>query len=101
MHDARHDKLANLLVTYSCEVQPGEKVLIECYDTPIEFIDAIVKAVYKAGGYPLLELKYNKLLRTMLMGASKESLAAIQDTELHRMKNMDAFIGVRGVSNAK
>ncbi|GBE29677.1 MAG TPA: aminopeptidase [Bacteroidetes bacterium] len=101
MHDARHDKLANLLVNYSCEVQPGEKVLIECYDTPIEFIDAIVKAVYAAGGYPLLELKYNRLLRTMLKGASKESLASIQDSELHRMKNMDAFIGVRGVTNAK
>ncbi len=101
MHDPRHDKLADLLVNYSTEVQQGEKVLIECYDTPIEFIDAIVKAVYRAGGYPLLELKYNHLMRTMLMNASKESLAAMRDSELHRMKNMDAFIGVRGYSNAK
>lgn len=101
VHDPRHDKLAELLVNYSTEVKPGEKVLIEAYDTPIEFIDSLIKAVYKAGGYPLLELKYNHLLRSLLMGASKESLAAMQDTELHRMKNMDAFIGVRGYSNSK
>lgn len=101
MIDPRHEKLASLLVNYSCEVKPGEKVLIESYDTPIEFIDALVKEVYKAGGFPLLEIKYNKLMRTLLSGASKESLAAIRDAELHRMENMDAFIGVRGVSNAK
>ncbi|MBS1260860.1 MAG: Aminopeptidase T [Calditrichaeota bacterium] len=101
MHDPRHDKLADLLVNYSCEVQPGENVLIECYDTPLEFIDAIVRAVYAADGHPLLELKYNRLLRTLLADASKESLAAIQHAELHRMKNMDAFIGVRGIANAK
>ncbi len=101
MFDPRHEKLATLLVNYSCEIQKGEKVLIECYDTPIEFVDELIKAVYKAGGYPLLELKHQRLMRTLLKGASKESLAAICDAELHRMKNMDAFIGVRGYYNAK
>jgi len=101
VHDPRHDKLADLLVNYSTEVKPGEKVLIEAYDTPIEFLDSLVKAVYKAKGFPLLEIKYNRLLRSILSGASKESLAAIRDSELHRMEKMDAFIGVRGYSNAK
>jgi aminopeptidase len=99
--DPRHTKLADLLVNFSCNVQPGEKVLIETYDTPVEFIDEIVKSVYRADGIPLLEIKYNSLLRTLLAGATKESLAALRDTELHRMKNMDAFIGVRGILNAK
>lgn len=30
MFDARLEKLAHNLVSYSCRVQPGEKCLIEC-----------------------------------------------------------------------
>ena len=101
MLDPRQKKLADLLVGYACSVKPGEKVLIETFDTPIEFVDILVKTVYAAGGYPLLEMKFNRLLRTLLAQASKESLAAMRDAELHRMKNMDAYIGVRGIANPK
>ncbi len=101
MKDPRHEKLAELLVNYSCEVKQGEKVLIEAYDTPLEFLEALVKAVCRADGYPLLEIKRNRLIKCLLESASKESLAAIRDAELHRMKNMDAYIGVRGYENAK
>jgi len=99
--DPRYQKLADLLVNYSCEVQPGENVLIETYDIPIEFIDSLIKAVYAAKGHPLVETKHARLVRSLIKGASKESLAAIKDAELYRMKNMDAFIGARGVYNAK
>ncbi len=101
MNDPRHADLAKLLVNYSCEVKPGEKVLIECYDTPIEFVDQLIKAVYEAKGYPVLELKFQRLMRTLLRGASRESLNAIAEAEMHRMKNMDAYIGCRGYYNAK
>lgn len=101
MFDPRHEKLADLLVNYSCEVQQGENVLIETHDVPIEFIDALVKSVYKAGGNPLLETKFNRLTRTLIKGATKESIAAMRDAELYRMKMMDAYIGVRGYVNAK
>ncbi len=101
MFDPRHAKLAKLLVEYSCSVQPGEKVLIESFDTPVEFLDALVKAVYAAGGYPLLSIKYQSLHRSLIQGASAKSLAPICDAELYRMKKMDAFIGVRGISNTR
>ncbi len=99
--DHRHDQLAKLLVNYSCEVKKGENVLIEAYDTPVEFLQSLVAAVYQVGGYPTLEIKYNRLLRTLLSRATKESLAAMKSTELHRMRKMDVFIGVRGIANAK
>lgn len=44
--DSRIVKLADLLVNYSCKLQAGEKVLIECEgDTPhdlVEMPDAVV-----------------------------------------------------------
>ena len=101
MKDPRHDKLANLLIGYSCAVQPGEKVLIEAFDTPIEMLEALVEAVHRAGGFPLLDIKYQRLLRAVLASATKESLAAMRDAELHRMKQMDAYIGIRGIANVK
>ncbi|MDP8205950.1 MAG: aminopeptidase [Candidatus Electryonea clarkiae] len=101
MNDPRTFELAKLLVNYSCDIQPGDKVLIETYDTPPEFIDALIKAVYEAKGFPVLDLKYARLIRTLIKGASKESLEVIKDAELYRMKNMDAFIGVRGIYNTK
>ena len=36
MHDARLIRLAEILVDHSCEVQAGEKVLIEAFDLPIQ-----------------------------------------------------------------
>ncbi len=101
MTDPRFQQLANLLVTYSCEVKPEEKVLIETYDIPIEFTETLIKEVYTAGAYPLLEAKFARLMRTLIKGATKESLSHICDAELHRMKNMDAYIGIRGIFNAK
>ena len=101
MADPRHRELAKLLVEYSCEVQEGENVLIETWDVPVEFIDELIRAVYAAGGRPLLDQKYARLVRTLVKGASVESLSVIRDAELYRMKKMDAYIGVRGYSNAK
>ncbi len=101
MLDPRAQKLAHLLVHYSCAVQPGEKVLIEAYDTPQDFIEALVDETYAAGGYPILDLKTNALMRALLKGASEESLKAIADSELYRMKQMDCYIGVRAPVNPK
>lgn len=101
MTDPRYKQLANLLVTYSCDVQPGDKVLIESYDIPMEFVEVLIQEVYAAKGFPLVDIKHARLMRALLKGASKESLAAIRDAELYRMKAMDAYIGTRGIYNAK
>ncbi len=101
MNDPRNIKLAHLLVNYSCKVKPGEKVLIEAVDTPVAFVDALIKEVYAAGGFPLINLMRNDLMRTLMAGATEESLKFIADTELYRMKQVDCFIGVRGPANPK
>lgn len=101
MKDLRHAKLANLLVNFSCRVKPGENVLIQAYDTPVEMIETLVEEVYKARAYPVVDIKYNQLQRTLATDATKESLAIIRECELYRMKKMDSFIGIRGLANIK
>ena len=72
MKDPRMEKLAKLLVNYSCRVQKGEKVLIEVFDAPVEMTDCIIKEVYAAGGYPFLQINSNRLRRTLVKGMTKE-----------------------------
>ena len=49
--DERQKILAKNLVNYSCEVHPGENVLIEASGVPYQFVNALVKEVFAAGGY--------------------------------------------------
>jgi len=96
-----YEKLAKVLIGYSTELKSGEKILIEHTDAPIEMIQAIVQEVKAVGGIPLLEQKSNKLQRELYLGATEDQMKLIADCELYRMKQMDAWIGIRGVVNSK
>ena len=56
MRDSRLDKLADVLVNYSCNIQKGEKVLIEARNVGYELVSPIVEKVYKGGGFPCVSI---------------------------------------------
>ena len=99
MLDPRMKKLANLLVNYSCRLQPGEKILIDSSGAPVEFVSEIVKEVYAVGGYPFVQLGDNRVKRTLVSGMTKELAEKMNEYETVRMKEMDAYIGIRGGNN--
>ena len=99
--DERLKKLAKTLVNYSCRVEKGENVLINCNGTaPIPLVKEIVKEVYKSGGLPYVEIREASIERELLMDASEEQLKLLADIDSKKMKKMDAFIGVRGDDNS-
>ena len=101
MRDPRDKKLAELLVNYSCKIKPGESCLIHATDTPIEFVEELVSAVYAAKGYPFVKLETERIDRALRDGGTKESYAIQTDFERYQMEQMDVFIGVRGPANTK
>ena len=101
MFDPRHKKLADVLVKHSTRVKPGDKVLVECYDTPPEFVSVLVQTICDAGGLPVLEYKHQSVMRTLMRNATEERMKLIADAELYRMKQMDCYIAVRGIFNSK
>jgi aminopeptidase len=101
MADPREQKLAELLVTYSVQLQRGESCLINAVDIPTTMTEALIKAVYKAGGYPVVNLWNQRLERAMCEYATVESLTKWADVDTYRMKQMDAFIGIRGIANVR
>lgn len=101
MADVREQRLAKLLVEYSVKLQKGETCLINAVDVPNSMSEALIKAVYAAGGYPVVNLWNQRIERAMLEEATQESLEAWADVDTYRMKQMDAFIGIRGIANVR
>lgn len=100
MPDPRLARLADVLISHSTRIQPGEKVLIETFDAPDEIVTALIDRTVLAGGIPFVETRSNRVLRSLYKGATAEQMQLIGDHELARMKEMDAYIGLRGSQNA-
>lgn len=99
MKDPRQKQLAELLVGYSVALKKGENCLIQATDVPVEMTEALVEAVYKAGGRPVVNLGSERVQRAIALGADAASLELLADSEVYRMKKMDTFIGIRGINN--
>ena len=99
MTDSRYSKLAETLIQYSCELEPGEKVLIEAVDIPHEFTCELVKVAANCGAQPLVTLKNQAVWRALQIYGSQEQMRLIGDSESLRMAGVDAYIGVRGSHN--
>ena len=99
MTDERIKKLAKILVNYSCALKKGEKILIEAKGIDHVLVNAIIKEVYAVGGLPFVELYDNKVTRQLLLGQSQELAKLRAQFDGARMKEMDAYIGIRGGEN--
>lgn len=100
MKDSRIEKLADSLINYSIALQPGEKILIELIGTDIPLAQALVRYAYRAGGLPFLAIINHTLLREVLKELTLEQAEAMTRWDLARMKEMQAYIGIRAGDNA-
>ncbi|MCX6367462.1 MAG: aminopeptidase [Armatimonadetes bacterium] len=100
MPDPRLSQLAHTLVSHSLRLRAGERVLIEAFDTPDDFLQVLLKTVADAGGVPFIETRSNRVLRALYQNASEAQMTAIGEHELRRMETMDAYIGIRGAENS-
>lgn len=99
--DDRISKLSRILVSYSCDIQPGEKVLVSYEgDACKPLIQTVIKDIYRAGGLPYFEVRDSSLSREILLGCEEGQIEFMRDCQLAQMKGMDAYIAVRGGLNA-
>ncbi len=96
--DSRYNKLAHLLVHHSTKLQKDEHVLIESFDIPVEMTIALVRAVREVGAHAHVAERSARLVAELYRGEEK-GLAAWGEYDLHRMKKMQAYIGLRGGHN--
>lgn len=99
MFDPRMKKLADVLVGYSTEVKPGERVLIDAYDISPEMVTLLIDRVVEAGGIPFAELHSVRVRRSLYMHASEEQMKILGKRDLEFMKEMQVYIALRGGYN--
>ncbi|EFM12921.1 peptidase M29 aminopeptidase II [Paenibacillus curdlanolyticus YK9] len=99
MYDSRLKQLAENLVQYSVDVQPGENILIDYTGSERELVKQLVEEVAKRGGRPFVETSDRGVLRALLRNASKEQLEIWAELDLARMKRMQGYIAVRSGDN--
>lgn len=98
--DPRIKELSELLVNYSCDIQPGDKVLIsyegECCKN---LARQLIKDVYKAGGLPYSEIRDAAITREILLKCTEEQIMFKDKCDLDQMKGMQAYIAIRAGNN--
>jgi aminopeptidase len=99
MKDVRIEELARNLINYSVELKPGEKILIENIGNEVPLTKALMQEAYKAGGIPYVTIKNNEILRVLLSECTEPQLKEMASFEIARMKEMQAYIGLRAGEN--
>jgi aminopeptidase len=99
MKDPRMQKLCNLLVNYSCELKPGDKILIEVFGNQPEITMLLIDEVYAAGGIPFVRHRDMQVRRKLLQGATSAQWAVETKNDADLMRQMQAYLGVRAYEN--
>lgn len=97
--DTRLQKLAYNLVNFSIRLKEGEKVWINAKACDYQFVNHIIKEVYRVGGYPFVVIENDRITRELLKGLTPEMVKLQAKIDGDKMRQMDAFIGIRGTNN--
>jgi len=99
MTDPRIEALAKQLIGYSCNLQAGEKILLDLGDVPDAMGVALIRETRKRKAIPVLRVAHGRLSREMLRGATEDQYKLITKHLLAEMKDMDAYLAIRGSDN--
>lgn len=99
MRDPRGAQLAHVIVHHSTQLTPGDAVLVEAFDVPDAIVLDLVEAVQAAGALPVVSIRRNEVIRAQLRGATQAFLEKTAAIELFQMKQMQAYVGLRGSQN--
>ncbi len=98
--DKRWKRLGELLVNYSTEVQPGEKVMIAMTEPEtFPLVRGVYEAAIKAGAYPQVQLLSERLRHSLLRYGDHDQLSWVPEIEAYGMEWADVYFGLRGAHN--
>jgi aminopeptidase len=97
--DSRFTQLADGLTGFSTGLKRGERVLIDAFDVPEAMVIALVRSARTRGAYPYVQLHKARVSRELALGAEQAQYESLSEIELARMRQMDAYIALRGSDN--
>lgn len=101
MGDLRVEKLAEMMVRYSVNIQPGERVGIRGSSVAEPLIVEIYKQVILAGGYPYMMVNLPRTQEIFYKYANQEQLTYIHQPVRTVYETYDALISVMADQNTR
>lgn len=101
MADLRIKKMANILVNYSVEVQPGDKVAIFGGETGIPLVKEVYRAVIAAGGHPVPVWREGFFEEILLKDGNDEQISYYHDPYRFAYETADCMISIRAADNTR
>ena len=101
MIDPRSVKLADVLVTYSIGVKPGDWVIIQGDMLTVPMLEEIYRAVLKAGGHPNTLIGTTNLTEIFYQEANDDQLTWISPLQKIPYYDADVLISLMGTSNTR
>lgn len=100
MNDPRNDKLADVLVDYSCRVKKGELVIISVRgDSARELGASLIRKVTQVGGVPYWMFSDDAYMRQFLLNMNESQIKRYASLYKKIAKDCDCFISVAGANN--
>ena len=100
--DRRWQQVADVLVGYSTDVQPRERVMIAMVEAEtFPLAQAVYEACVKAGAFPQVQFLSEKLRHAALKYGNADQQSWLPEIEAYGMQWADVYFGLRGASNPR
>jgi aminopeptidase len=101
MSDPRVARLADLLVNYSLELQPGEQVRIDASTVAAPLVTELYRYALRAGAHPRTRVEVEGLDVIAVGESSDEQLVFISDLDRQEVEQLDAVVTIWGDRNTR
>ncbi|WP_297093745.1 aminopeptidase [uncultured Draconibacterium sp.] len=95
------DKMADVLINYSLELQPHERIAIFTQSEANELNIALYREALLAGAYPVIICEIPSSNEIFYTYANKDQLAYEEDYFLYIINNFDVLLNIGATSNTK
>ncbi|MEJ2748967.1 MAG: aminopeptidase, partial [Anaerolineae bacterium] len=101
MIDPRTKKLANLLVNYSLDVKPGDRVAISSGMAALPLITEIYREIIHAGGHPMTFWDVPEMHEILLKEGSDAQLQFVSEPVKMMYETFECLIGIWADENTR
>lgn len=94
-------RLAEVLVGYSTDVQPGDKVLIQAGILARPLVEELYRLILRQGAFPILQLGFDSLNRIFYKEATDSILRTLPEHQMMLTERADVFMSIRAPENTR
>jgi aminopeptidase len=99
--DPRIERLAELVVDYSLELEEGQVVRLDGLEVAAPFALALYETALEAGAHPYTRIGFSGLLEILLERGSEEQLGYISPLQWEEIEHVDALVTIWSESNTR